>query len=369
MRRLFAVLGAAMLVAVSCSSSNTPGAASASAGATEVPQQGGRVIEPTTSDISTIQPVLSNDTASARIIGLIYDSLLIQDPQNGEPKARLASFTQSSDGLTYTFEINAKANWSDGKPVIGDDVVTAIKAVGKSKKTVRKSNYQDVQGFKEYSAGTATTLPGVKVDPTNPKKVVITMTKVSCPAILDLNTIQPLPTQVFGKYVTDASKDEIDTAPENTAPTVFSGPFKFNEWRKGDQVILDKNPTYWQGAPNIDQYVYKVVANSTAITNGLKTGELTFGTIQAKDLADMQTVDTVKITKYPLLGYTFIGWNTASPTAIGLADKRVRQALAYGIDMDQVIKAVVFGEAVKNVSHHVTVQWAYPSGIQLNQYA
>jgi peptide/nickel transport system substrate-binding protein len=367
MRRLVAVLGAAMLVAVSCSSSSTPGA-SASAGATETAQQGGRVIEATTTDISTIQPVLSNDTASARIIGLIYDSLLLQDPQNGEPKARLASYTQSSDGLTYTFEINAKANWSDGKPVVGDDVVTAIKAVGKSKKTVRKSNYQDVQGFKEYSAGTATTLPGVKVDPANPKKVSITMTKVSCPAILDLNTIQPLPTQVFGKYVTDASKDEIDTAAENTAPTVFSGPFKFTEWRKGDQVILDKNPTYWQGAPNIDQYVYKVVANSTAITNGLKTGEITFGTIQAKDLADMQTVDTVKITKYPALGYTFIGWNTASPTAIGLADKRVRQALAYGIDMDQVIKAVVFGEAVKNVSHHVTVQWAYPSGVQLEQY-
>jgi len=46
----------------------------------------------------------------------------------------------------------------------------------------------------------------------------------------------------------------------------------------------------------------------------------------------------------------------------------VRQALAYGIDMDQVIKAVVFGEATKQVAHHVPVQWAYPSGIQLNQY-
>ena len=194
------------------------------------------------------------------------------------------------------------------------------------------------------------------------------MTKVSCPAILDLNTIQPLPTQVFGKYVTDASKDEIDTAPENAAPTVFSGPFKFAEWRKGDQIIMNKNETYWQGVPNVDQYVYKVVANQTAIANGLKTGEITFGTIQAKDLADMQTVDSVKIQKYPSLGYTFIGWNTASPSATALADKRVRQALAYGIDMDAVIKAVVFGEATKNVSHHVQVQWAYPAGANLEPY-
>ena len=152
-----------------------------------------------------------------------------------------------------------------------------------------------------------------------------------------------------------------DTAPENTNPTVFSGPFKFSEWRKGDQIILNKNADYWQGAPNVDQYIVKVVANQTAIANGLKTGELTYGSIQPKDLADMQTVDTVKITKYQNLGYTFISWNTLSPTVPAFADKRVRQALAYGIDMDQVIKAVVFGEATKQVAHHVPVQWAYPT--------
>jgi peptide/nickel transport system substrate-binding protein len=368
MRRLVAVLGAAMLVAVSCSSSATPGGgASPSAASTEAPQQGGRVIEATISDIATMQPVLVNDTASGRITALLYENLIQVDYKTGEPQPRLATFSISSDSLKYTYTIDPKAVWSDGKPIIADDWLTGLKAVGKSKKTVRKSSFQDVLGFKAYSDGTATTIPGVAIDPANPKKFTVTMAKVSCSAIIDLIGYV-LPTQVFGKYVTDTSKDEIDSAPENTAPTVVSGPFKFTDWRKGDQVILDKNPTYWLGAANIDQYVYKVVANQTAITNGLKTGEITFGTIQAKDLADVQTVSTVKIDKYQNLGYTFIGWNTASPTAIGLADKRVRQALAYGIDMDQVIKAVVFGEATKQVAHHVPVQWAYPSGIQLNQY-
>jgi peptide/nickel transport system substrate-binding protein len=369
MRRLVAVLGAAMLVAVSCSSSATPGGgASPSAASTETPQQGGRVIEATISDIATMQPILVNDTASGRITALLYDNLIQVDYKTGEPQPRLATFSVSSDSLKYTYTIDPKAVWSDGKPIIADDWLTGLKAVGKSKKTVRKSSFTNIQGFQDYSDGKATTIPGVSIDPSNPKKFTVTMAKVTCSAIID-NIGYVLPTQVFGKYVTDASKDEIDSAPENTAPTVVSGPFKLNEWRKGDQVILDKNPTYWQGAANLDQYVYKVVANQTAITNGLKTGEITFGTIQAKDLADVQTVSTVKIDKYQNLGYTFIGWKTASPTAIGLADKRVRLALAYGIDMDQVIKAVVFGEATKQVAHHVPVQWAYPSGIQLNQYA
>lgn len=376
-RALIGVFAASMLVATACtggtpSSSGAPSSgASATAAATEAPQQGGRVIEATISDIATMQPVLVNDTASGRATGLMYDSLVQQDYKSGEVAPKLATYTTSTDGLTYTFEINAKANWSDGKPIIAQDWLTAVTAVGKSAKTVRKSTFQDIVGFNEFCApagtqckATATTISGVTIDSANPKKFSVKMTKVSCPAILDLGgaTASPLPTQVFGKYLTATSKaDDFDNAPENVSPTVVSGPFTFKEWRKGDQVIFGKNPSYWQGAPNVDEYVYKVVANTTAITNGLKTGEITFGAIIAKDLADMQTVDSVKILKYQSLGYTFIGWNTASPTATGLADKRVRQALAYGIDMDAVIKAVVFGEATKQVAHHVPVQWAYPS--------
>jgi peptide/nickel transport system substrate-binding protein len=362
---VIAVFAASILVASACTSggpaaSGAP-SASAAASATEKPQQGGRIIEGTISDIATMQPVLVNDTSSGRITTLIYDTILIQDPKTGEPMPRMATFSISPDSLTYTFEIKANVNWSDGKPVIAQDWLTGLMAVGKSAKTVRKSNFQDIQGFNDFKDAKATTITGVTIDAANPKKWTVKMAKVSCPAIIQLIGYT-LPTQVFGKYVTATSKPEdIDTAVENTAPTVASGPFSYKEWRKGDQVILAKNATYWQGAANVDEYVYKVVANQTAITNGLKTGELTFGSIQAKDLADVQTVDSVKITKYQNLGYTFIGWNTSSPSATGLADKRVRQALAYGIDMDAVIKAVVFGEATKQVAHHVPVQWAYPT--------
>ena len=119
MRRLVAVLGAAMLVAVSCSSSATPGGgASPSAASTEAPQQGGRVIEATISDIATMQPVLVNDTASGRITALLYDNLIQVDYKTGEPQPRLATFSVSSDSLKYTYTIDPKAVWSDGKPII-----------------------------------------------------------------------------------------------------------------------------------------------------------------------------------------------------------------------------------------------------------
>lgn len=366
---LVSVLAAGLIVATACTGSTTPSAsgspgASASAAATEKPQDGGRVIEATISDIATMQPVLVNDTASGRVTGLLYDVLITVDPKTGEPKPNLATFSVSSDSLTYTFEINAKANWSDGKPIIAQDYVTGLMAVARSAKTVRKSSFQDVKGFNDVKDGKATEISGIKIDASNPKKFTVTMAKVSCPAILQIaNHYYVLPTQVFGKYVTATSKPEdIDNAPENTNPTVVSGPFTFSEWRKGDQVILKKNPTYWNGTPHVDEYVYKVVANTAAITAGLKTGEITWGTIAARDLADMQTVNTIKIQKYPSLGYTYIGWDFQSNAAgTALSDKRVRQALAYGLDMAAVIKAVVFNEAVAHVAHHVPVQWAYPT--------
>ena len=340
------------------------------AATTEAPQpkKGGRIVEGTFADIRTVNSILSTDTPSARITALIYEGLLDVDPESGEPlQTGLAKYEVSSDGLNYTFEINAKANWSDGKPIVAEDWYVAKKLIAMSKVSVRKSNFTDIVGWKEFVDGTAPEISGVKIDPANPKKFTVTVGSVSCAALLNLSAFT-LPAQVFGKYAAAGQADAIDKAPENTAPTVFSGPFKFKEWRQGDQVILTRNDTYWRGAPHVDEFVFKVVADATVVAAQLKTGELNFGQIEPKDLADMERQENVKIGKVKNLGYTYIGWRTDSPTATALQDKRVRQALAYGLDMDAVVKTILFGEGYKNVSHHVPVQWAYPDPKTLNQY-
>lgn len=366
-RTFVAVLASALLVATACSQSPASDASPTPAG--EKPVAGGRVIEGASADIKTMNPVLVNDSPSGVVAGVLFEALVTQDPKTGEPIPRMATWTQSSDGKTYTFEISAKANWTDGKPVIGEDYLTGVKAIGKSKKTPRKSNFADVAGFKDYSDGKADTISGIKVDAANPKKVSVTLTKVSCPALLDISNYWTLPTQVYGKYVTAASKDEIDTAPENAAPQVTNGPFKFKEWRQGDQVILTKNENFYLGAPLLDEYVVKVVSDQTILAQQLKTGELNFANILAKDLADIERQDTLKVTKYISPGYTYIGWRQQSPTAPFLSDKRIRQALAYGVDMDAVIKSVLFGEGFKQVQHFLSVSWAYPqTGMNLYPY-
>lgn len=375
--RLFAAgFVAISIVASACGQAPSGGGTSASPGAStaaqETPVKGGRIIEGSFADIKILNPMLTNDVPSSTVTSRIYDALYYADPKTGEIKPNLGKWTTSTDGLTYTWEIDAKANWSDGKPITGEDYLTAVKAVARSKATVRKSNFQDIKGFTDYRDGKATKIEGIVVDTANPKKFTVTFAKVFCPALINAfgSSSGPLPTHIFGKYTVDADATKnIDDAPENLNPTVASGPFKFKEWRKGDQVILERNDTYFKGAAFADQYVFKVVADATVLANQLKTGEVNFGTIEPKDLDDISRQDNLQVFKFQALSYTYIGWNVKSAAAPALADKRVRQALAYGLDMDAVVKQILFGQGTKMVAHHPPASWAAPSaGLETYAY-
>jgi peptide/nickel transport system substrate-binding protein len=370
-RVLIAVLAASMLVATACAPGGaTPSAtpAGSATAAAEQPTPGGRVIFGSFSDIQKLNPATSNDATSSQVSGKIYDSLIRVDPKNAEVKPNLGSWTVSADGLTFSWTIDAKANWSDGKPIIANDFLARVKMQARSKVTPNKSVFNDVEGYQDYSTGKATSISGIVIDTANPKKFTVKFTKIFCPALINVFGSAPMPEHIFGKYTVDADVTKVvDDASENNSPPVASGPFKFKEWRKGDQVILTRNDTYFKGAPLIEEYVQKVVADSTVAAAQIKTGELTMTLAQPVDVADLSKADNVKLYKWADNGYVYIGWRTNNPNVAFLGDKRIRQALMYGINVDEVVKAVLFGEGTKQLAHHPPVSWA--SGVGLNAYA
>src|SRR5947209_18186569 len=87
------------------------------------PKKGGHVVEGNFTDIRTLNSMLSSDTASNQVIGLMFDGLLNYS-KNGDLVPALAkSFTTSSDGLTYKFTLRDNLKFSDGQPLTADDVV------------------------------------------------------------------------------------------------------------------------------------------------------------------------------------------------------------------------------------------------------
>ena len=365
-RTTLAVIATAALVATAC----TPGPQTGgTAQPEEKPVAGGRVIRGSFSDIRVLNPVIATDATSGQVTDLLFDPLLRADPKTGNPIPWMGKWTASADNLTFSWEIDSKANWSDGKPVIADDFLARSKAVARSKLTTQKSNWTDVEGWTDYRDGKATAISGITLDTANPKKFTVKFARSFCPALLNVFGAAPLPSHIYGKYTVDNDPAKnIDTAPENSAPSVVDGPFKFKEWRKGDQVILTRNDSYWRGAPYLDEFVQKVVADTTVQAAQLKTGELTLGAIQPGDFDDLSKQENLKLYEWKDNGYVYVGWKLNNPNVPFLQDKRIRQALAYGLDTEQVVQSVVFGHGEKQIMHTPSVSWAFPGTGGFNEY-
>lgn len=369
-RRSISVLVLLMVVMTACQS-GVPAASPASSEIPVSPVRGGRVVEGAFLDAKTFAPFLANENSSYVVSGLVYDTLFKVDAKTGEIRPNLGAWTVSSDGLTYRWKIEPGAIWSDGKPITGEDYLTGVKAVARSKKALRVASFQDIDGFDEYRTNLAQTIKGITVDPLDPRSFSVKFKRVFCPALTNAfgPAAGPLPTQVYGKYTgPDDTGPKIDDAPENIAPPVSSGPFVFRSWKPSAEIALDRNDSYYRGTPYLDGYTLKIVNDVTTLAMQLKTGEINFGTIEPKDLDDIKKRDTLRVYAYPELQYDYVGWNLRSTTTPALADKRVRQALAYGFDMTAAVQQLLYGQGSRVFEHHLPLSWASADPAALNRY-
>ncbi len=311
------------------------------------PKKGGHVVEGNITDIRTLNSMLSSDTASNQVIGLMFDGLLNQK-KNGDLIGALAQDVPkpSSDGLTYTFKLRDNLKWSDGQAITADDV---------------KFTYQlayDPQ-YKDFASPRRGDLSKyiASIDTPDPKTVVVKTTQVFAPFLASHGLYGILPKHVLGTLDGKA----MNSAEFNSAPTVVNGPFKFKSWDKGQQVTLERNDSYWGGAPYLDQWIMKVLPDSVALTNQLKTGELDIGPVDPGQFDNLKTTESVTTTEFPVPTFTFYAYNLNPDTKAGklFGDKAVRQALLFALNRKQIVDAVFFGHGKVANSVEPPTSWAY----------
>src|SRR5437868_4157057 len=197
---------------------------------TTTAKKGGHVVEGNFSDIRTLNSMLSSDTASNQVIGLLFDGLL-NYKKNGDLIPAIAAELPktSADGLTYTFKLRSNLKWSDGQPLTSDDVkFTYQLAYDDQYKDVSSPRRGDLSKYIK------------SIDTPDPLTVVITTTQVFAPFLASHGLYGILPKHVLGSL----SAKAINTADFNTAPSVTSGAFKFVSWEKGQQVTMARNDNY-----------------------------------------------------------------------------------------------------------------------------
>jgi peptide/nickel transport system substrate-binding protein len=307
------------------------------------------------SDPEQLNPLTSNDAGASSILGYIFESLLKRDPRTLELKPHLALARPeiADDKLQYTFKLRQDVHFQDGRPVTGEDVLFSIKAlkcplVNAPFARVYYESIVDAQlldpstiRFKarepyflnENVLGGIDVLPRHYYDPENFLKDV---------TVAELASDYSKREEQVRKFAQNFN--------ENYARNPMgSGPYKFKSWSTGQEVVLERDPKYWgTRKEGIDQvYVdvrkLRIINNMDAALVNLKAGNLDMMTLQP--LQHLRQTSGGRFEKdfakyeYPTPSYTYIGWNNVQPI---FRDMRVRQAMTYFTNRQQIVKTVLF---------------------------
>jgi len=308
-------------------------------------KQGGQLVYGSLQEPDTLNPLLSELLATAEVGSLIFSGLIATN-DTGEWMPDLASEVPtlqnggvSRDGLTVTYKLRPGITWHDGNPFTAEDVKFTWQLIMNSKiNVVSREGYDKIKG----------------IDIPDRYTVVIRFREYY-PAHLTLfSTILP-------KHSLEVV-DDINKASFNRSP-IGTGPFKFKEWRLAESVVLEKNPTYFRGKPNLDTIIYKVIPDSNIMLIQLKAGEVdivsnvAFAQLdQIKDIAGMQAMIT------PNMIWEHLDFNLDHAL---FQDARVRQAIALGIDKQALIANVLKSAATPAVGDQSSLSWGYNPGVKL----
>jgi len=316
-------VGAGLLAACTPASTGPSTSGAPTTAATATPRKGGTLVEGGTVDPQGFNGMLATTGTSQVVSAAVFEPLLDIDTNSNLVPALAEAVPAPADAKTYVFKLRANLTWSDGHPLTSDDVVFTFK-------TIFDPSYKDFSSFIRGQAERQI----ASVSASDPLTVTITATSPNAAFLSTFGILRILPKHILG----DVTPKDLNTHSFNSAPTVASGPFKYQKWDKGSEVRVVRNESYWRGPTNVDTYVRKVLGGDDKIATSLKLGEIDMAKIPAAQLANVQNDPNIQIISFQSRAYWFFAMQTGNKI---LADKTVRQALRWAVDADR-IKKVVF---------------------------
>ena len=295
-----------------------PVAAAASLSQDEEPKSGGTItMSLADQDVTTFDPPVPPDNMSIWTMLLFYEQLIRVAPDGLSLEPGLAeSWEASDDGKTYTFKVR-EAQFHDGTPFTAEDAAFCIDRASNAEGTPWQFILQVVE---------STEAP-------DPRTCVIHLESVWAPFEADLAMFSA---SIFPKGAYEEQGDAFFEHPIGT------GPFQFVSRTPDVEVVLERNPNYWQpGVPYLDGATFKVLQDSNARVLQLQGGELDIATLVPYNQLDTFRSDpafTVHPENVARIDITSI--NTTRPP---FDDKALRQAMNYAVNKESIIQNVLFG--------------------------
>jgi peptide/nickel transport system substrate-binding protein len=294
-------------------------------------------------NIRTIDPIGSPsvDAASERVRTLIFNSLVKKNEKFDYVGDLASDIKRSDDGLSYIFTLRDNVKFQDGRPFSSADVKYTLDLVFSSNFAKSASFYEGTGNEKKSYIRL--------VEAPDDKTVIVTLTKPWVGLLSNLVPIAIIP------------KDSYES--QKTQP-LGTGPFKFISYDNSQQVVdLQAFTGYWEGPAQIQSLRVRVISDMNALQAELRAGRV--------DIAPMPTSlspDAVKLLSQEndLQVQAFQGSNvvllTLNTASAPLDNVKVRQALAYAIDRESMIKNLLLGYARLAQSIIPEESWAYSPG-------
>lgn len=268
-------------------------------------------------DAATLDPHLQWNTDSYSVYRNIFDNLLTRDAAGKIAPQIATSWTYIND-TTIDFQIREDVSFQDGSKLSAADVVYSIKRIiNPELKSPQLSQFDQINS----------------AEVTGPNQVRIT-TKSPYPALLaQLVKLSIVPQA----YVEKVGDQQFNQRP------MGSGPYRLLNWQKGVQIELQANERYWRATPPFPRVVFRAVPDVATRIADLQTGKADLiRDLPPDQTAAVQNNPDTQVLSAPTerIGYLFINAQ-AGPTS----DVRVRQAIAYAIDRQALIDALLEGYA------------------------
>jgi peptide/nickel transport system substrate-binding protein len=322
----------------------------------------------TTPPDGVLNPLYAQTSYDARINECMFDALLENDA-SGQPIPGLAEkWEVSPDGLEYTFHLRKDAKFWDGTPVTAADVAFSFTIPADSSYDGPSDIFSsNIKGVQAYHDGKASAIEGIQV--IDPYTIKFVLDKPNASDIY--NTFSRnlgmggliISKAYYGKNYKQGDTSTIKAL--NRQP-MGSGPYKFIRYTEGQEVRLVANENYRQGVPKIKNLIFKAVNEQTTIPQLASGGvDLAEFTVTRQNMEQVKQTGFLTIQTYPANGYAYIGMNISYPW---FSDRKVRQALAYGLNRKQIVDAVYGGYAEVIDQPIGRASWSYNPNVGNYEY-
>ena len=263
-------------------------------------------------EIKTLDPQNTVDSASLSVIQMINQRLFKID-NNGNIIPEIAEEATKVDEKTTLIKIKKDLFFSNGEPVTVDDVLFSLNRAKESPRMTQ--DFYMIESFEKVDDST------IKV-------------KTFYEAGNLLHKLASMGASIMNKKALEENENNI----------IGSGMFKLKEWVAGDRLVLERNPYFKDANSNIKEIVIKFIPEANSRMIMLETGEV--------DIAEsLLPLDFQKISKEDDK-FVSVEMQSSSNMFIGfdlrdkhLADKRVRQAIAYAINNQDIVDSIYNGSA------------------------